>query len=82
MIKLAGRTGLGEPIVILGLTRENIDRLTAGQPVAITPRELAQLDCPEVMIVIHYGETERDILDDFAAHGVDVQPAQPPGAPG
>lgn len=84
MIKLSGRTGLGEPILILGLSRANTDRLTAGQPIHVAPRELVRLGLPEMTIVIHYGETERDILDEFAAHGVDVQPAasDAPAEPG
>jgi hypothetical protein len=82
MIKLAGRTGLGEPLLILGLSRENITRLTEGQPIHVDPREMQQLGLPGITVVIHFGETERAILDEFAAHGVDVQSAHPPGACG
>lgn len=32
MIKLSGKTGLGEPLLLLGLSGENVTRLVAGEP--------------------------------------------------
>jgi hypothetical protein len=55
---LDGRDGV--PVVMLGLTRENIDRLLTGQPVFIRG---AALGVPTVNIAITAGEDEKAILD-------------------
>jgi hypothetical protein len=71
MIKASGRTGLGQPLLILGLSGENVARLAAGEPIKISTAHLAQLGLPGTMeIVIHYGKTEQAILDEFAEHGL------------
>ena len=71
MIKASGRTALGRPLLLLGLSGENVTRLAAGEPIRITTAHLAQLGLPATMeIVIHYGKTEEAILDDFAEHGL------------
>jgi hypothetical protein len=74
VIKAAGRTGLGEPLLLLGLSGENVTRLTAGEPVRITSAQMAAMGLPPIMIVIHYGRTEQAILDEFAAHGLTPKP--------
>jgi hypothetical protein len=35
VIKAAGKTGLGLPLLLLGLSGENVTRLTAGEPIRI-----------------------------------------------
>lgn len=69
MIKASGKTGDGKPLLILGLSRENLDRLPLDQPIAIRPEQLAELGMPEMTIVILGGETEQDIAEDISALG-------------
>lgn len=69
MIKASGKTGDGKPLLILGLSRENLDRLPLNQPIAIRPEQLAELGMPEMTIVILGGETEQDIAEDISALG-------------
>ena len=70
MIKAAGTTGLGAPLLLLGLSGENVTRLTAGEPIRITVPQMQQLGLPPMEIVIHYGRTEQDIVDELKAHGI------------
>ena len=74
MIKAAGKTGLGTPLLMLGLSGENVTRLTAGEPIRIPVQHMAELGLPQMEIVIHYGRTEETILADLEAHGVKVRP--------
>ena len=43
MIKAVSRTGLGEPLLFLGLSGENVTRLVAGEPILITSAQMAEL---------------------------------------
>ena len=70
MIKAAGKTALGLPVLLLGLSGENVTRLTAGEPIRISPQQMSQLGLPQMEVVIHYGRTEQAIVDELAAHGV------------
>jgi hypothetical protein len=79
MIKASGKTGLGEPLLLLGLSGENVTRLTAGEPIRVTSAQLRELGLPPMMIVIHYGRTEQAILDEIKVHGIAVKPL--PGRP-
>jgi hypothetical protein len=74
MIKAAGKTALGTPVVFLGLSGENVARLTAGEPIRIPAQHMTGLGLPQMEIVIHYGRTEETILGDLEAHGVKVRP--------
>ena len=73
MIKAAGKTGLGVPLLMLGLSGENVTRLAAGEPIRISARQMAELGLPQVEVVIHYGKTEQAILDELEAHGVKLR---------
>lgn len=73
MIKAAGKTGLGLPLLILGLSGENVTRLAAGEPIRVSAQHMAELGRPQMEIVIHYGRTEGAILDDLEAHGVKLR---------
>ena len=73
MIKAAGKTGAGVPLLLLGLTGENVTRLAAGEPIRIPAAHLAGLGLPPVEIVIHYGRDDQVVLADLAAHGVTVR---------
>jgi hypothetical protein len=78
MIKASARTALGQPLLLLGLSGENVTRLAAGEPIRITTAHLAQLGLPATMeIVIHYGRTEQDIVAELEAHGVKLNETAP-----
>jgi hypothetical protein len=77
MIKAAGRTGLGVPLLLLGLSGENVTRLAAGEPVRVPVSDMRQLGLPAMEVVIHYGRTEQDIVDEFRAHGLTLTEAPP-----
>ena len=70
MIKAASKTALGEHLLFLGLSGENITRLTAGEPIRVTTADMAALGLPPMVIAIHYGRTEEDIVTELEAHGV------------
>lgn len=73
MIKAAGRTGMGDPLLFLGLSGENVTRLTAGEPIHIPIADIAGLGLPPMDIVIHYGRTEQAILDEITGHGIKLR---------
>lgn len=75
MIKAAGRTGAGSPLVLLGLSGENITRLVAGEPIRITAADMQALGLPPVEIVLHFGKTESAILAELRQFGVSVHGA-------
>ncbi len=77
MIKGSARTALGLPLLFLGLSGENIARLAAGEPIRVSAQEAAALGLPPVEVVIHYGRTERDILDDVQKHGIKLRANDP-----
>lgn len=67
MIKAAGRTGDGKPLVILGLSGENMTRLMAHEPIRF---DLAELGLPPAVVVIVGGRTENDIAGELVEHGL------------
>lgn len=73
MIKSAGKTGLGLPVLFLGLSGENVTRLAAGEPIRIRSADMTALGFPPMEVVIHYGHTEQDILDELMDHGVELR---------
>jgi hypothetical protein len=70
VIKAAGKTAFGTDLLFLGLSGENVTRLAAGEPVRVRKEDLRALGLPEMVIVVHYGRTEQDILDELKAKGV------------
>ena len=73
MIKAAGKTGLGAPLLLLGLSGENVTRLAAGEPIRVTVPQMQQLGLPPMEVLIHYGRTEQAILDELKAYGVELR---------
>jgi hypothetical protein len=67
VIKGAGQTGDGQPLLLLGLSEENMARLVAGEPILIRAEELVALGVPAMQVVICYGKTEAAILKDLRA---------------
>jgi hypothetical protein len=49
----------GRSAIFLGLTRENVQRLEAGDPILVDGRTVA---VPEVDVVIFFGETTGDLI--------------------
>ncbi len=67
MIKASGRTGDGQPLLIVGLSGENMARLMAGEPIRFDADELG---LPAMTVVVVGGRTEQDIADDLRKHGL------------
>ena len=57
----------GGNLVLLGLSRMNVDRMVAGLPVLF---DGADVGLDGIRITIVYGETERAIIDQLDAEGV------------
>jgi hypothetical protein len=75
VIKGTWRAGpAGQRVLFLGLSGDNVTELAAGNPILITPAQLAALGLPPGLppITIGYGRTNEDILDELASHGVEL----------
>lgn len=70
MIKAVGERA-GAPLVILGLSGENMTRLMAKEPIML---DLSELGLPRMTVLIIGGRTEADIESDLRRHGL-VEPA-------
>lgn len=68
------------PVVFLGLTRDNTDRLHTNQPIAVSLRALHP-DLPDLEVVLMAGETEADITEDLRALGGPPTPPPTPATP-
>jgi hypothetical protein len=73
VIKARGKTAFGTDVLFLGLSGENVTRLAAGEPVRVKQEDMRALGLPEMVVVIHYGRTEQDILDDLKANGMTLK---------
>lgn len=69
MIKAAGSNSDGVPMLLLGLSAENMRRLSRGKPIRISSAETKAMGLPELTVVILGGDTESDIIDDLRAMG-------------
>lgn len=69
MIKAVGKGATGRTTVFLGLSRENTDRLHAGEPIPINLGVLDD-DLANVTVILLAGATEDDIVDDLRSIGV------------
>jgi len=70
VIKASSRTALGESLLFLGLSGENVTRLAAGEPILIRSAQMAELGLPPMVIAIHYGRTEEDIIAELGDYGI------------
>jgi len=77
VIKASGKTGLGLPLLLPGLSGENVTRLAAGEPIRIKAADLAALGLPAVEVAIVYGRTEQDIAAEMKAHGIKLNQIEP-----
>jgi hypothetical protein len=62
VIKAAGATPDGFPLVVFGLSGENVTRLMAGEPILVDLRELG---LPPGRVLIAGGRTEELILTEM-----------------
>lgn len=67
MIKALGRTGDGRPLLILGLSGENVTRLMADEPISF---DLEAMGLPACQLVIVGGRTEQAIMDQLRGVGL------------
>jgi len=74
MIRIAGVTGKGEPLLLLALTEGNIARLQEGLPVLIRVQEMRDMGLPAVQVGVIYGRTEADIARELRAYGLAIPP--------
>lgn len=78
MIKATGRTGDGEALLLLGLSRANTGRLHAGDPIKVHGQDVGM---PELIVVIVGGDTEDLIKASLVEHGLlDTRTFQVPGS--
>ena len=68
MIRLTGKTAQGRDFILLGLDRENINRLTSGKPI-VCRKETVNIE-RDVMIV--FGETLGDVVKELEQNGIVV----------
>jgi len=62
MITAIAKGENGKRIIVLGVSRENIDRLIAGKPIRVTA-ETHPGFADDLVIGIMFGETERALTD-------------------
>lgn len=67
MIKAAGRGPGGRPLLLLGLSGENMTRLMADEPVMV---DAAELGVGDVMVLLVGGRTEDDIVRKLTEAGM------------
>lgn len=63
-------TADGKPVLLLGLSRVNIERLVAGHNIEITPSTHGPAMPDDCIIVIMFGENELALRDDLITHGI------------
>lgn len=72
MIKAVGKAD-GKPMLLLGLSGENMTRLMADEPIKF---DLAELGLPAMVVVIIGGRTESAIMAQLHAAGLLLQEYQ------
>ena len=65
MIRIAGRNKKGRTILALGLSAENVRRLTKDRPILVRLNDLAPTIDADLMIF--YGETEYEMTERMAS---------------
>ena len=73
MIRAVGRRADGGHTVVLGLSRENTERLHRNQPIPVRLRDLDGA-LPDVTVLLIAGETEADLAEDLRALGTPPTP--------
>lgn len=57
----------GGNVVLIGLSRMNVNKLIAGQPILFDGSEV---DVPGIQIAIYFGETEEAMIDELGKRGL------------
>jgi len=70
MIIARSRTGTGKELLILGLSRANIERMTSGKPVHVKEATHGEGIPDGWEIVIMFGETEQEMQKQFVEAGM------------
>jgi hypothetical protein len=65
VIKASANTADGTPLLVIGLSRVNTEKLLDGQPIAF---DTDQLGLPRLQVLIIGGESEQSISEDLAVH--------------
>jgi len=60
MVTALANTPDGERVIVLGVSRSNIERLLAGHPIDVTAESHPGFP-PDLIIAIFFRETERDL---------------------
>lgn len=71
MIKAAGKMKDGRPLLLLGLSYDNLSRLMTDQPVKVDTAELKASEpdnLPSMVVVIFAGKTEEAMLAQLREH--------------
>jgi hypothetical protein len=68
MICASAVSGDGRPLVLLGLTPENLRRLRGGEPILVDLRELGV----DARVSITFGQTERALVASLRALGLEL----------
>ena len=71
MIRATGERN-GRPFLLLGVDRENINRLTSGKPIRCTMESVGI----ERDVLIVFGETLQDVTNELTAAGIQFPSAQ------
>lgn len=59
----------GNPMLLLGLTGENLTRLVAGEPILVKAADMAAMGLPAIDVALTYGKTDEAILKEIKANG-------------
>jgi hypothetical protein len=65
VIKATSRTSAGQPVLLIGLTGENVTRLYADEPILFSTGELG---LPSMLVVIVAGRTDDEIKEAIGRH--------------
>lgn len=68
----AESTGRGAPMILLGLSRGNMDKLLAGQPILVMCDQVAAQageEIPKLAVAIIGGETEESMFEELKREG-------------
>lgn len=72
MITAAGRTADGKPLLLMGITEENVERLKLGQPIRVPLENIHKGRpglLPDIAVVIAYFPDQAAALRWFEQHG-------------
>jgi hypothetical protein len=73
--------GKDGPLIILGVTEANLERLREGQPINVSlgaifraAHEVGAEMAGDLSVVVMYGATHRAVVDELAAAGIELPP--------